>query len=139
MSEIQKKWFEVSADELAHRMFKQKVMHDEPITQAGALFYHALDEVLKGLGVDVEGDVQLQQEAMGIKVLDMKPPDFPPDCRGYTVVSPPYDDPDAWVREPVMTKDGNILCEVWMIKKKEMREFFCNINMRKVIEAANSL
>jgi hypothetical protein len=138
MPEIQKKWFEVSADELNHRMFKQKVMHDDPITQSGALLYHALDEVLKGLGVDVDEDVQLQQEAMGIKVLEMGK-DFPEDCRGFTVVLAPYESPYAWVRDPVMNKDGNILCEVWMYGSETMLEFHCNVNINKVIEAANSL
>lgn len=138
MGEIPKKWFEVSADELTHRMFKQKVMHDDPITQAGALLYHALDEVLKGLGVDVDGDVQAQQEIMGIKVLEMGR-DFPEDCRGFTVVLAPYESPYAFVRDPVMDKEGNILCEVWLYGSETMLEFHCNVNMQKVIETAERI
>lgn len=138
MPEIPKKWFEVSVDELTHRMFKQKVMHDDPITQAGALLYHALDEVLKGLGVDVDGDVQLQQEVMGIKVVEMGK-DWPENCRGFTVVLDPYEAPYAFVRDPVMNKEGNILCEVWLYHTGTMLEFHCNINMQKVIDTANSL
>jgi hypothetical protein len=60
--------FEISSDELNHRMELQQKYHDEPLTRAGVLLQVAMDKVLTKLGVDVKDPetIAMQMINMGI-------------------------------------------------------------------------
>ena len=61
MNEYEKKWFELSNDELESKILRHQIMHDEPLSKASAMVFHALDKVLEMLGIVLDGDVKAQQ------------------------------------------------------------------------------
>lgn len=109
-----KKWFEVSEDELQSRMFRHKVLHDEPISRAAAVMYKALDDILETLGVNLEGDIQEQQNELGIWVQEPKPGEFPEHLQGYYIVATNADGlyPHAFIPQATVDSNGDILCNV---------------------------
>jgi len=127
------KWHEVSADELNSRMTRHQIMHDEPLSQAGAMVYAALDNVLERLGVVLTGDVKAQQEFLGIEVLDMGE-DWPAKVRGLTVARRKDKDimPFAWVSEAKIEKSGDIYCDVQLFETDELLKFHCGVNITKI-------
>lgn len=134
MSNPERKWFEVSEDELHHRMFAQSVMHNEPLTKAGALVAEALDRVLFTMGVEIDKDIEVQLDLLGIHTLGMGE-DWPEDCRGVTVFKEKDDGPYAWIRDPVVDGNGDIVLEVWKyLPKQEQWVLRCGVNVGKLAD-----
>lgn len=126
----EKRWFEVSVDELESRMLRHQIMHDEKISRAAAMVYRALEEVLVLLGVDRNGDIAEQQELLGIWVIPMHP-------GGMTVATSKNgvidDDPFAWVSPAEIKHTGEIYCcaEVYYPKEK-LLEFNCGVKIQEI-------
>lgn len=130
----EKKWFEVSGDELESRMVRHQIMHNEPISKAVSMVYHALDKVLESLGVVVEnGHVEEQQELLGIYIIPLDDR-MPENVRGM-VVSRPVDGVQkeyAWVSAAHVKKSGEIHCKVELYDKNILWEFNCGVNILNV-------
>ena len=127
----EKKWYEISVDELESRMLRHQIMHDEKISRAAAMVYRALEEVLILLGIDREGDIAAQQEALGIWVIPMHP-------GGLTVATTGKnreinDDPFAWISPAEIKHTGDIYCcaEVYYPKEK-LLEFNCGVKIQEI-------
>jgi len=131
------KWNEVSSDELESRMFRHTVLHDEPLSKAGAMVYSALDKVLERLGIDTNGDVKTQQEYFGIYVTPMGE-EWPEKVRGMTVSkrvsTGPEPDimPFAWISEAKIESSGDIYCDVQLFETDELLKFHCGVNITKI-------
>lgn len=136
-----KKWNEISADELESRMFRHKVLHDEPISMAGAMVYRALDDVLRQIGINVDADdVDYQQQLMGVHVIEMgKDGGWSEDCYGYVVYWERFEDvPYAYIHDPKIESNGDVVCEVWYYVGNYMEKYRCGVNMGKVVEGLDS-
>jgi len=122
----EEKWYRISEDELESRMIRHKIMHDEVISKAGAMVYKALDEILTMLGVDVNGDIEMQQDVLGIHVLSMGD-DWSEGVRGMTVAKQVGKDiaPYAWISEAKVENDGRIYCEAQVFHKNLLLRFEC--------------
>lgn len=122
----EEKWYRVSEDELESRMIRHKIMHDEIISKAGAMVFKALDEILTMLGVDVNGDIEMQQGVLGIFVLSMGE-DWGENVRGMTVARKVGKDiaPYAWISDARVENDGRIYCEAQVFHKNLLLRFEC--------------
>jgi hypothetical protein len=135
--EEKKKWHEISDDQLESQMLRHKIMHDEPISKAGAMVYKALDAVLERLGVNLDGDIKAQQEYFGIYVTPMGE-EWPQKVRGLTVSrkmsagADPDIMPFAWVSEARIEKSGDIYCDVQLFETNELLQYHCGVNILKV-------
>jgi hypothetical protein len=58
-----------SSDELEHIQQEHKKVKIEPGREAVRLIGESIDNVLKRQGIDVEGDIKVQQAAQGINIL----------------------------------------------------------------------
>jgi len=117
---ITKKWFEISEDELMHRMELQQKFVIEPIEKAVFLLEQALNDVLKGLGVDVEQEIPPQQYDMGITITEETRPEMA-GINGFFVYIG-YDKfiPYAWVGAAQVTEDGKCRVETHFFQKERM-------------------
>jgi len=128
-----KKWFEISADELDSRMMRHQIMHDEKISRAAAMVFKALEEVLKLLGIDTEADIVAQQELLGIYVVPMEP-------EGMTVATSSWNgsqrvidsDPFAWISGAMIKHTGEIYCCAEVYAKNLLLEFNCNTKIQEI-------
>lgn len=69
------KWFEISEDELQHRMNKKAMLKDEVCTKANEMVFTMLDNILKYLGMNVDVDREsmiIQKEIMGIHIAELE-------------------------------------------------------------------
>lgn len=124
----EKKWFEISDDELESRMIRHNLTHDEPCTRAGAMVFEMLDKVLMQLGIDIDGDIQLQQERLGIMIAEVtgESPTAPDGRRlpnGLFVVRDfkPY----AFIRQADINHLGEMFCEAEIWDKNQLLELKC--------------
>ena len=115
-----KKWFEISEDELQHRMDLQQKFSIEPIQKAVFLLEQALNDVLKGLGVDTEEDIPAQQDALGITIQMETRPELAGINGFYVYIG--YDKviPYAWVGAAQITSDGKCKVEVHFFMQERM-------------------
>jgi len=125
---MEKKWFEISEDELESRMIRHNLTHNEPCTRAGAMVFAMLDKILVRLGVDIENDIQLQQERLGIMIAETndKSPSAPDGRRmpnGLFVIRDfkPY----AFIRPAEVNHLGEMFCEAELWEKNELLELKC--------------
>lgn len=106
--------FNISADELESRMENQEKHHDEPIRKAVAVLEMALDTVLEKLGVNFElGNIQLQQEALGIIITEEIRPEFA-SINGFFVSVVKDNDivPYSWIGDAKLNSMGEVSCEI---------------------------
>jgi hypothetical protein len=130
----QKKWFEVSLDELESRTIRHEIMHNQPITRANAMVFNALDKVFALLGVDLAGGIKAQQVLLGIDVVPLDE-QWPEKVRGLVVSKKGGDGVPvsyAWVSQAKIEKSGDIFCEVHLFEKNIRWEFHCDVNITKV-------
>jgi hypothetical protein len=64
-----KKWYEISADELNHRMEQKQKLQDEPVTQAVAILEAAVDKVLNTLGVNTTDEETIVQQMIDLDII----------------------------------------------------------------------
>jgi hypothetical protein len=125
---MEKKWYEISEDELESRMIRHNLIHNEPCTRAGAMVFEMLDNILKMLGVDVEGDIQMQQEVLGILIAEINENTPPVPCgrklpHGLVVVQDfkPY----AFIKAATVNHLGVMICEAELYRKNILLELKC--------------
>jgi hypothetical protein len=90
------------------------------------MVFKALDEILTMLGVDVNGDIEMQQGVLGIFVLSMGE-DWGENVRGMTVARKVGKDiaPYAWISDARVENDGRIYCEAQVFHKNLLLRFEC--------------
>ena len=105
--------FKVSADELEHRMQKQALEHDAPIQKAVGIIEMALETVLKKLGVDVTGNIPLQQEQLGIIITEETRVEMG-GLQGFFVSVARNGDviPVAWIGDAQLNSMGECSCQI---------------------------
>lgn len=130
----EKKWWEISIDELESRMVRHQIMHNEPISRANAMVFHAIDKVLETLGVVVDnGHIEEQQELLGIYIIPLDE-NWPENVRGVTI-SRPVDGVQkeyAWVSVADIKKSGDIYCQAQLFDQNLLWEFYCDVNILKI-------
>jgi hypothetical protein len=115
-NKVTKKWFEISADELQHRMELQQKYHDEPLTKAVAMLDEARDSVMRELGVDTNQPpeiLQAQQEDLGIILTEEHRPEMA-GLNGWFVFLKKKDDiiPFCWIGAAQLNSNGECSCEI---------------------------
>ena len=120
---ILKDRFHVSADELEHRTQKQILEHDSPIRNAVGIIEAALETVLKKLGVDVTGDIPLQQEQLGIIITEETRPEMA-GLNGFFVSVIRKGDivPMAWIGDAQLNSMGECSCAIHWFQEERMSE-----------------
>lgn len=124
--------FEISEDELNHRMELKKKLKDEPVSKAVEILEAAIDTVLKSLGVNVEiGDVPAQMDALGI-IMTEHTDERAPQLNGFFVYTTrrlfgpiePQGDivPYAWVGAARLNSNGECHCEIHWFQKNKLSE-----------------
>ena len=119
-----RKWFEISEDELADRMFKQSKEHDAPVQKAVAILEAAIDSVLKTLGVDVtRDDVAEQMNELGIIMIEETREEMA-GINGFYLFKTKKKDiiPIAWVGAAGINSQGKCFCEINWFKDERMSE-----------------
>jgi hypothetical protein len=113
--------FEISADELEARMQRQQKMRVEPVQRAVAILEAALDIVMKKLGVNVEDDIPLQQEALGIIIVEETRPEMA-GLNGFFVNVVRNGDiiPYAWVGAARLNSMGECFCDIQWFQEERM-------------------
>lgn len=105
--------FSISADELEHRMQKQVLEHDTPIKKAVGIIEAALETVLEKLGVDITGDIPLQQEQLGIIITEETRPEMAGLNGFYVSVAREGDVvPFSWIGDAKLNSSGECSCEI---------------------------
>lgn len=133
MSE-EKKWFEISLDELEHRMQIDKERRIDPLTEMGKEFFRCIDKVLIQLGVDLDSDIPIidQCKELGI-FLRSNSDELTPQLHGVFVSvlrtrsfieidQEPDIFPYAWVSAPFMLNSGKAKCEIQYFQDERMEE-----------------
>lgn len=120
-----KKWFEISDDELEHRMQLQARYHDEPVTKAVAVLTEALDTVMKSLGIDITKDndhIRQQQDDLGITIWTEERPEMA-GLQGF-FVHIGYSEyiPYAWVGAARLSSDGKCYCDIHYFNDERLVE-----------------
>jgi hypothetical protein len=107
------KWFEISEDELQHRMNKKAILKDEVCTKANEMVFAMLDNILKYLGMNVNtDDLTTQKEILGVHITTLE---FYP---GIFVIKDMV--PFAWVSDARINHLGEIYCEAHMFELDTM-------------------
>ena len=120
-----KKWFEISEDELHHRMELQHKLHDTPLQRAVAVLEEALDTVMKGLGIDITKDhdhIKQQQSDLGITIWSEEREEMA-GLQGF-FVHVGYDKfiPYAWVGAARLASDGKCYCDIHYFNDERLVE-----------------
>lgn len=131
-----KKWWQISLDELEHRMSLQRKMRTDPITEMNKEFYRCVDRVLKRLGVDPDSEdysIDEQCEQLGI-IMQGSDDDRAPQIRGIFIFAlkkrlsvelqqEPDIIPYAWVSAPKpVGRNGKSKCEIQYFQDNKMDE-----------------
>lgn len=130
-----RKWWQISLDELEHRMNYQKQHRLDPVSEMNKEFYRCVDRVLRRLGVDTESEkysINEQCEALGI-IMQGSDDDRAPQIRGIFIFAlkkrlsvemrqEPDIVPYAWVSAPKMQRNGKAKCEIQYFQDNKMDE-----------------
>lgn len=128
----EKKWWEISTDELENRMLQVGEQRTKPVAAAVKELYRSVDKVLKRLGADpdsTEMSLRDQCEMLGIKLQYNDDPRTP-QLHGIFVFYYKHSlvalEPDilpyAWVSAPKMKKSGKAFCEIQYFQDNKMEE-----------------
>lgn len=112
--EFRGKWFEISEDELNHRMELKKKLQDDPAAKAVEMIDAALEKVLVSLGVRPEfGNIPAQQDALGILVTE-NTDERTPQLNGFFVYTVRGGEmiPYAWVGSARVDTTGDVLVDI---------------------------
>ena len=123
--------FEISADELQHRMDEKNRLRDEPLTRAVALLESALDTVITSLGVNVNTDPQtlhMEMDLMGIMVVELDEPSQPSANGYYVILRKTGRDgkldyiPYAWVGGASVNSEGRCMVDIQWFRDERLTE-----------------
>jgi uncharacterized linocin/CFP29 family protein len=107
--------FEISADELEHRMKLHQEVTLDPGQKAVRILEAAIDKVLTKLGVDVTDPetIPAQQEALGI-IITENTDERTPQINGFFIFAQKGKDliPYAWVGAARLEHDGRCYCDI---------------------------
>lgn len=132
----EKKWYEISDDELNGRMMAQRSQRIIPVSNALKEFDRAVEKFLRTLGVnpDLEESIGWQMEQLGI-VRWENTDEKTPQLWGWffavmkkpliMVTMDPNEfelEPVGWISAPKMRKDGSAYCEVQDWRKGTLTE-----------------
>jgi hypothetical protein len=118
MSE-EKSRFEISSDELEHRMQKKTKLHDEPCQKAAKLLETALDLVMTKLGVNIEEDIPMQQEQLGIIVTEETREEMAGLQGFYVIVNL---EPYCWIGNARLNHIGECFVDIHYFKEERLEE-----------------
>jgi len=126
----EKKWWEVSADELQHRIEQKQKLQDEPVTQAVAILESAVDKVLNTLGVDTTDEETVAQQMIDLDIIMIEHTDErAPQLNGFYIFtrkllrSSEYDIvPYAWVGAARLNSMGECFVDVQWYHKEQLTE-----------------
>ena len=118
--------FNISQDELQHRMFLQSKYHDQPCAKAVDLMIEAMDNIMKKLGVDVAQEaevIQQQQADLGITIWSEERDEMA-GLQGYYIHTGGVEYiPHAWVGAPYLANDGLVYLDVHDFKHNVLIKF----------------
>jgi len=112
--------FQISVDEMAHRMDLQRKEHDKPLASAAELMYEAIDVIMKELGVDVTAEPEIihkQQEDLGILIWNEEREEMAGLMGHYIHVGGKRVIPYSWVGIPYLASDGLCYVDIHHFKK----------------------
>lgn len=115
--------FNISADELEHRMSLQEKYHDKPLISVVEFMCEAINKVLKSLGVDISQSdemVKRQQIDLGIEIVDT-PPEQMGELSGFYINS--REVPIAIICDPYLANDGLAYLNIMWIQTNIMEKF----------------
>ena len=130
----EKKWHEISSDELQHRIMVQKNERTIPVSNTVKKFEEEVDKFLKTLGVniDLEDSIGYQMEQLGIvrwENIDPRTPQlwgwffFIMRKPSIILLDNELDlEPVGWVSAPIMKKDGSAYCKVEDWRRGTLKE-----------------
>ncbi|HPE06270.1 MAG TPA: hypothetical protein PLW50_00960 [Smithellaceae bacterium] len=124
--------FDISADELNHRMELKKKLKDDPAHRAVEILEAAVDTVLTKLGVNIElGDIPAQMDALGI-VMTEHTDERAPQLNGFFIyvirksyaLRNPEPDliPYAWVGSARLNSNGECFCDIHWFQENKLSE-----------------
>jgi hypothetical protein len=127
----EKKWFEVSEDELQHRIEQKQKLQDEPVTQAVAILEAAVDKVLNTLGVDTTDEDTVAQQMIDLDIIMIENTDErAPQINGFYVftnkllLNGEYDiKPYAWIGSARLNSLGECFVDIQWYQKEQLTEF----------------
>jgi hypothetical protein len=117
MSDPIKTRFEISADELQHRMELQEKYRNEPCRQGTAILEAAIDSVLEKLGVNTKDSatVAVQMNTLGI-VMTENTDERAPQLNGFFIFvlgkNPGDLIPYAWIGAARINSQGECYCDI---------------------------
>lgn len=126
----EKKWWEVSADELEHRIEQKQKLHDEPVSQAVAILESAVDKVLNTLGVDTTDEETIAQQMIDLDIIMIEHTDErAPQLNGFYIFtrkllrSGEYDIvPYSWVGAARLNSMGECFVDIQWYQKEQLTE-----------------
>jgi len=125
MTEELKTRFEISADELEHRMKLQDEFHNDPCRKAVKILEAAIDSVLKKLGVNVEDTetIPQQMDALGI-VMTENTDERTPKLNGFFIFTTKGVDliPYCWIGAARLEHDGKCYCDIQFFLDNRLEE-----------------
>jgi len=126
----EKKWYEISADELQHRMEQKQKLQDEPVTQAVAILETAVDKVLNTLGVNTTDEETIVQQMIDLDIVMIEHTDErAPQLNGFYVFTRKllrngtYDIiPYAWIGSARLNSVGECFVDIQWYQKEQLTE-----------------
>ena len=127
----EKKWFEVSEDELQHRIEQKQKLQDEPVTQAVAILEAAVDKVLNTLGVDTTDEETVAQQMIDLDIIMIEHTDERAvQLNGFYIFtkkllrSGEWDiQPYSWIGAARLNSLGECFVDVQWYQKEQLTEF----------------
>lgn len=131
----EKKWWEISIDELEDRMLTDKKRRIDPVSKMVKELFRSLDKVLSRLGVDPELEtitIKEQCNALGIMLQSNNDPRTPQLHGIFVFVSKqrsvieldqtPDIIPYAWISAPAIQKSGRAKCQIQLFQDNRLEE-----------------
>jgi hypothetical protein len=126
----EKKWFEISADELQHRTEQKQKLQDEPVSQAVAILETAVDKVLNTLGIDTSDKESIAQQMIDLNIIMIENTDErTPQLNGFYIFTRKrlrngkYDIvPYAWVGAARLNSLKECFVDIQWYQKEQLTE-----------------
>lgn len=118
--------FEISTDELQHRIDLQQKYHNEPIQQAVAILEAAVDKVISSLGVDTSKEpevITMQMDSLGIFINSIEDETMPKAMGIYVSITSGKDIiPYAFVGNARLDSGGRCYCDILFFMSNKLDE-----------------
>jgi len=127
----EKKWYEISADELNHRMEQKQKLQNEPVSQAVAILEAAVDKVLNTLGVNTADEETVARQMIELDIIMIEHSDErAPQLNGFYIFTKKllrdgtYDIiPYSWIGSARLNSMGECFCDIQWYQKEQLTEF----------------